>query len=231
MVPQDSLLVTLVGLIDLIPVPAEPVKRRRGRCKTYPDQLFLKALVIMIVRQVHTPSGLLAILAQKTAEMQVLRQTLSLTDGRFACRRTWERRLAAIPETLPAQIACLGCFLLELLGLWSKSACAAAIDSTVLTARGGVWHKKDREAGLIRHTSIDTEAQPTFQGHFRHSRSCAYKMTACNSTVRSQRRVRLSVGNSVFQLTKSGLTYRAQSSAQGRLIFMSRPQLTDVTHL
>ncbi len=164
MVPQDSLLVTLVGLIDLIPVPAEPVKRRRGRCKTYPDQLFLKALVIMIVRQVHTPSGLLAILAQKTAEMQVLRQTLSLTDGRFACRRTWERRLAAIPETLPAQIACLGCFLLELLGLWSKSACAAAIDSTVLTARGGVWHKKDREAGLIRHTSIDTEAQWTKSG-------------------------------------------------------------------
>jgi Transposase DDE domain len=164
MVPQDSLLVILVGLVDLIPVPAGPVKRRRGRCKTYPDQLFLKALVIMIVRQVHTPSGLLAILAQKTGEMQALRQILSLADGRFACRRTWERRLAAIPETLPAQIACLGCFLLELLGLWSKAACAAAIDSTVLTARGGVWHKKDREAGLIRHTSIDTEAQWTKSG-------------------------------------------------------------------
>jgi len=154
----------MVGLVNLIPVPAGPVKRKRGRCKTYPDQLFLKALVIMIVRQVHTPSGLLAILAQKTGEMQVLRPGLSLPDGRFACRRTWERRLAAIPETLPAQIACLGCFLVELLGLWSKAACAAAIDSTVLTARGGVWHKKDREAGLIRHTSIDTEAHWTKSG-------------------------------------------------------------------
>ena len=164
MVPQDSLLVTLVGLIDLIPVRTGTVKRRRGRCKTYPDQLFLKALVIIIVRQVHTASGLLAILAQKTGEMQALRQILSLADGRFACRRTWERRLATIPETLPAQIACLGCFLLDLLGLWSKAACAAAIDSTVLTARGGVWHKKDREAGLIRHTSIDTEAQWTKSG-------------------------------------------------------------------
>jgi hypothetical protein len=76
MVPRDSLLVTLVGLIVLIPVPAGPVKRRRGRCKTYPDGLFLKALVIMIVRQIHTPSGLLAILAQKPGEMQVLRQIL-----------------------------------------------------------------------------------------------------------------------------------------------------------
>jgi hypothetical protein len=97
MVPQDSLLVILVGLIDLIPMPPEPVHRKRGHPKTYPDRLFLKALVIMIVQQVHTPSGLLAILAQPTAEMQVLRQELSLPDGRFACRRTWERRLAAVP--------------------------------------------------------------------------------------------------------------------------------------
>lgn len=164
MVPQDSLLVILVRLIDLIPVPVGPVQRKRGRCKTYPDELFLKALVIMIVQQVQTPSGLLSILAQPTAEMQVLRQELSLSDGRFACRRTWERRLAVIPGTLAAQIACLGCFLLELLGLWIKNTCAAAIDSTALVARGGVWHKKDREKGEVPHTSIDTDAHWTKTG-------------------------------------------------------------------
>jgi len=164
MVPQDSLLVILVGLIDLIPMPAELVHRKRGHPKTYPDRLFLKALVIMIIQQVQTPSGLLAILTQPTAEMQVLRQELSLPDGRFACRCTWERRLAAVPATLPAQIACLGCFFLELLGLWAKHACAAAIDSTVLIARGGVWHKKDREKGEVPHTSIDTEAHWTKSG-------------------------------------------------------------------
>jgi len=164
MIAQDSLLVTLVGLIDLIPAPPEPARRKRGRIKTYSDQLFLKALVIMIVRQVHTPFGLLAILGQATAEMQTLRQKLSLPDGRFPCRRTWERRLAAIPNTLPSQIACLGCFLLELLGVWAKTACAAAIDSTVMAARGGVWHKKDREAGKVPHSSIDTEAHWTKSG-------------------------------------------------------------------
>ncbi len=164
MVPQESLLVILVRLIDLIPMPPEPSRRARGRAKTYPDKLFLKALVIMIIQQVHTPCGLLAILEQPTAEMQLLRKELSLPDGRFACRRTWKRRLDAIPETLPAQIACLGCFLLELLGVWAKAACAAAIDSTVLTARGGVWHKKDREAGVVPHTSIDTEAHWTKSG-------------------------------------------------------------------
>jgi len=96
--------------------------------------------------------------------MEILRQELSLADGRFACRRTWERRLATIPEMLPAQIACLGCFLLELLGLWAQAARAAAIDSTVLIAKGGVWHKKDREAGIVPHTSIDTEAHWTKSG-------------------------------------------------------------------
>jgi len=164
MVPQDSLLVILVGLIDLIPMPPAPIHRKRGHPKIYPDRLFLKALVIMIVQQVHTPSGLLAILAQPTAEMQVLRQELSLPNGGFACRRTWERRLATVPATLPSQIACLGCFLLELLGLWAKNACAAAIDSTVLIARGGVWHKKDREKGEVPHTSIDTDAHWTKSG-------------------------------------------------------------------
>jgi hypothetical protein len=164
MLSQDSLLVVLVGLVDLIPMPAESAQRKRGRVKTYPDRLFLKALVIMIVQQVHTPSGLLAILAQPTAEMKRLQQELSLPDGRFACRRTWERRLASIPDLLPAQIAYLGCFLLELLGLWAKSAWAAAIDSTVLAARGGVWHKKNREAGVVPHTSIDTEAHWTKSG-------------------------------------------------------------------
>jgi hypothetical protein len=86
----------------------------------------------------YTPSGLLAIPEQATQEMQTLRQALSLPDGRFPCRRTWERWLDSIPDTLPAQISCFGCFLLELLGLWAKAACAAAIDSTVLIARGGV---------------------------------------------------------------------------------------------
>ena len=164
MVPQDSLLVILVGLIDLIPMPPEPARHKRGHPQTYPERLFLKALVIMIIRQVHTPSGLLAILAQPTAEMQALRRALSLADGRFACRRTWERRLASIPGSLPAQIACFGCFLLALLDLWATAACAAAIDSTALIARGGVWHKKDREKGEVPHTSIDTEAHWTNSG-------------------------------------------------------------------
>jgi len=165
MVPQDTLLVLLVSLIDLIPAPPAPSQTKRGHPKVYPDRLFLKALVVMIVRHVHTPFGLLAILAQPTAEMQALRLHMTLADGHFPCRRTWERRLAAIPNLLPAQIACLGRFLVIEMALWTEAARAAAIDSTALTARGGVWHKKDREAGIVPHSSIDTEAHWTNSGY------------------------------------------------------------------
>lgn len=161
MVPQISLLVLLVDLIDAIPSPA--IVRTRGRPPTYPDRLFLKALVIMLVRDVTTVDGLLAILGQPTLEMQALRARLTV-DGRFPARRTWERRLNSLPDTLPARIACLGTYLVAHLQPWTDSGAAVAIDSTVLRARGGVWHKKDREAGVVPHTSIDTEAHWTKSG-------------------------------------------------------------------
>jgi hypothetical protein len=161
MVPQISLLVLLVDLIDAIPSPT--VRRRRGRPPTYPERLFLKALVIMLVRDVATVDGLLAILDQPTPEMRALRERLSL-DGRFPSRRTWERRLNALPATLPARIGCLGRHLVGLIDPWADGGRAVAIDSTVLHARGGVWHKKHRDAGVVPHSSIDTEAGWTKSG-------------------------------------------------------------------
>ena len=163
MIEQETLLVTLVKLVDRIPLPPAPSKRGRGRPKTYADRLFLQALVIMIVRHLHTVHELLSVLAQPTAEMHTLRGLLTV-DGRFPCRRTWERRLTTLPDTLPAQIGCLGRTLVALIQPWAHCGRAAAIDSTVLRARGGVWHAKHRAAGVVPHTSIDTEAAWTKSG-------------------------------------------------------------------
>ena len=160
MVANDSPLVALVRLIDHIPLPP-PSGSRRGRPRGYSDRLFLKALVIMVLRQLTTVHALLAVLDQPTPEMQQLRRLLS-EDGRYPSRRTFERRLAAIPDTLPAQIACLGRHLLAVIQPWATCGRAVAIDSTVVQAfAGAVWHKRDREAGVVPHSAIDTEAHWT----------------------------------------------------------------------
>src|SRR4051794_22435258 len=143
MIGQTSLLVTLVLLVDRLPSPPPPAKRGRGRPVTYPDRLFLKALVVMLVRHLHQVHELLPVLGQPTAEMGQWRALLVRPDGRFPARRTWARRLAALPETLPAPIGCLGRHLVALLRPWANCGRAGAVDSTVLRARGGGWQKKD----------------------------------------------------------------------------------------
>ena len=162
MIQQNSLLVTLVMLVDNLPSPAV-AKQGRGRPKTYSDKLFLKAIVIMIVKHLHRVYELLSVLEQPTAEMQILHELLS-ENGRYPTRRTWERRLKGIPETLPAQIGCFGRYLVSLILPWAICGRAVSIDSTLLRSKGGVWHKKDREAGKVPHTSIDTEAHWTKSG-------------------------------------------------------------------
>ena len=62
MIGQETLLVTLVRLVNRIPLVAPVKQRKRGRPATYPDRLFLQALVIMIVRHLYTVHELLSVL-------------------------------------------------------------------------------------------------------------------------------------------------------------------------
>jgi Transposase DDE domain len=105
----------------------------------------------------------LAVLEEPTPEMRMVRDLLG-EGGRFPARRTFQRRLEALPERLPEQIGCLGRYLVELLKPWAEHGRAVAVDSTPLRAKGGVWHKKDKERGKVPHTSIDTEAAWTKSG-------------------------------------------------------------------
>jgi hypothetical protein len=119
----------------------------------YGESLILKALIIMIIRRLYSATSLLNFLEQETALTQQLRQHLTV-NGRFPTRRTWERRLKALPDTLPEQIGSLGRLLVEALQPWQQSGRAVAVDSTPLRAKGGVWHKKHREQGVIPHSTI-----------------------------------------------------------------------------
>jgi hypothetical protein len=165
MITEVSLLVILVTLVDQIPVLPQPQKRGRGRPPTYPDRLIVKALLVMVIRRIYSASGLLAFLAQETVLTRQLRDCLTLPDGRFPSRRTWERRLKTLPDTLPGLIGALGRHLVSLIQPWAHLGRAAALDSTPLRANGGVWHKKHREQGIVPHSSIDTEANWSKSGY------------------------------------------------------------------
>lgn len=164
----SSLLVSLVEAVEALPCLAPPVccgPRVRGRPRLYEDTLFLKALVVMVVRRLTSAHELWQVLHEPTAEMSQLRALLSC-QGRFPCRRTWERRLGLLPATLPAQIAVLGRVLCECLDPFANSGRAVALDSTLLQAFGGhEWHKKHQESGLVPHTGIDCQAGWTKSGH------------------------------------------------------------------
>jgi hypothetical protein len=149
MVLGDALLVSLVKMIDRLPMPAPPRKRPRGRPVTYSDRLILKALVIMIVRHLYSAWGLLRFLAQADPLVQQLRKLLTDEQGRFPSRRTWERRLKRLPDTLPGLIGCFGRHLVQVLRPWAVQGRGTALDSTALRAHGGVWHKKDREVRFV----------------------------------------------------------------------------------
>lgn len=163
MLLQEPLSVTLVKLVDKIPLPEPSASPGRGRPKVYSDRLFLKALIIMILRHLTKVHELLSVLEQDTPEIHQLRGSLT-EQGRYPSRRTFERRLKVIPDTLPAQIGCLGRYLVAIINPWQRDGRAVSIDSTALQARGGVWHKKDREQGMVPHSSIDTEAHWTKSG-------------------------------------------------------------------
>jgi hypothetical protein len=157
MLRHKSLLVSLVLLVERLPWPPEPAKRPRGRPTTDSDRLIMKAFVSMIIRRLYTAYALLTFLNQADPWPRQLRSRLS-EPRRCPSRRTWERRLAALPPSLPGLIGGFGRPLVPLLQPWARHGRAVACDSTPLATGGGVWHKKHREQGVIPHSAIATAA-------------------------------------------------------------------------
>jgi hypothetical protein len=103
MIYQDSVLVQLILLVDQIPTPQPPPRRPRGRPIFYSEKLFMKALVIMIVRRLHKVVELLAVLEEESAQMREVRQLL-FEGGRFPSRRTFQRGVLRLcPRGFPSR--------------------------------------------------------------------------------------------------------------------------------
>ena len=99
MLTHGSILVSLLWLVEQIPTPPPPAKRQRGRQEIYSDKLFVKALIVMIIRRLYTAYALLRF-EQDDPVVQQIRPLLT-EQGRFPTRRTWERRFTTCRRGCP----------------------------------------------------------------------------------------------------------------------------------
>ncbi len=106
MIPQDTVLVQLIRLLERIPSPPPPPRRQRGRPILYSEKLFLKALVIMIVRRLHKVGELLAVLQEPTQEMRLVRELLSVRGDASPAGAPSRGVLRLCQRACPSRSAC-----------------------------------------------------------------------------------------------------------------------------
>lgn len=71
-------------------------------------------------------------------------------------RRTFDRRLKTISTDVKERISTMGClFVME----ESADLSVTAIDSTLVRAKGHVWHKSSMKKGVVPRSGIDTDAR------------------------------------------------------------------------
>ena len=139
-------------MIGCIPWPVRP--RKRGRPYVYTPTVILICFIVRIWFRLDSNNGLHTFL---DTDCQYNRK-LVLACGLITIpsRRTFDRRLKTISTDIKERISTMGyLFVVERLVDLSIT----AIDSTLLKAKGPVWHKSSMEKGEVPRSGIDTGAR------------------------------------------------------------------------
>ena len=105
---------------------------------------------------------LLAVLDEPTPEMRRLRALLA-EGGRFPSAGPGSAPAGGPGHACRPRSAAWAATWSAVLDPWADAG-GRRRRQHPLRARGGVWHKKHREAGVVPHTTIDTEAHWTKSG-------------------------------------------------------------------
>lgn len=141
-------------MIGCIPWPTF-AQRKRGRPYVYSPTVILRCLILRIWFKIDSNNALHTFLE---LDCQYNRK-LALACGLVSIpnRRTFDRRLKTMSTDVIGRISTMGCLFVSE-GMVNPA--ITAIDSTtLLKAKGSVWHRSSMEKGIVPRSGIDTDAR------------------------------------------------------------------------
>jgi hypothetical protein len=140
MVSPDHPLPQLLAVIDMVWAEPEPGPPGRGAPKWYSEKAMFKVYVVSLLKTLWARRSLWRFLKANP--------TVAAACGwpRIPDQRTLDRRLVDMAPQAEAQIRALG---LVLSVEHVTNSATAASDGSAFETPGPVWHKKDKEAGVV----------------------------------------------------------------------------------
>jgi len=157
---SESFLIGILRLIGLIPWPIHS-KRRVGRPYVYSPLVMLRCFIVRIWMKIPSNNALHSFFLLSTENPYNARVMEACGLDRVPDRRTFDRRLKNISsdgsdEDLRPRIDAMGhLFVAEEL----TDPYIASVDSTLLKARGHVWHRSSMQKNVVPYSGIDTDAR------------------------------------------------------------------------
>jgi hypothetical protein len=130
-------------------------RRKRGRPYTYSPTVILRCFIVRIWFKIDSNNALHTFLELDCQYNHKLAIACGLAT--IPCRRTFDRRLKTISTDIKERISTMGyLFIVERL---VDDHSVTAIDSTLMKAKGCVWHKSSMKKEVVPHSGIDTGAR------------------------------------------------------------------------
>ena len=139
-------------MIGCIPWPSIP--RKRGRPYVYSPTVIVRCFIVRIWFKIDSNNALHTFLSMDCHYNRKLVIACGLLT--IPSRRKFDRRLKTMSPDIKERIATMGhLFVAE--GMTNSP--ITAIDSTLLKAKGCVWHKSSIKKGVVPRSGIDTDAR------------------------------------------------------------------------
>lgn len=153
----SSILISILYLVGIIAWPCNSVKHcHRGRPYVYSPTVIIRCFIVRIWFRLDSNRALHHFLSVDLSYNRKVVKACGLSKVLLPSRRTFDRRLKIVSMDIKERITTMGnMFVSE--GLVKPH--ILAIDSTLVKAKGHVWHKSSMTKGLVPRSGIDTDAR------------------------------------------------------------------------